>query len=117
MSFRMRYYYIVGIWIFCCALPVMMGCMGETQKSRKDSFEVLYQQMEQVSVDSPEQVTRMVDSILPSVKDSMMYYRMLFLKVRGYFLSFHIDSASCLLDRSMHWFTMPVEMCTSVPRR
>lgn len=63
---------------FCCALPVMMGCMGETQKSRKDSFEVLYQQMEQVSVDSPEQVTRMVDSILPSVKDSMMYYRMLF---------------------------------------
>lgn len=29
----------------------------------------------------------------------MMYYRMLFLKVRGYFLSFHIDSASCLLDR------------------
>lgn len=99
MSFRMRYYYIVGIWIFCCALPVMMGCMGETQKSRKDSFEVLYQQMEQVSVDSPEQVTRMVDSILPSVKDSMMYYRMLFLKVRGYFLSFHIDSASCLLDR------------------
>lgn len=98
MSFRMRYY-IVGIWIFCCALPVMMGRMGETQKSRKDSFEVLYQQMEQVSVDSPEQVTRMVDSILPSVKDSMMYYRMLFLKVRGYFLSFHIDSASCLLDR------------------
>ena len=92
-------YYIVGIWIFCCALPVMMGCMGETQKSRKDSFEVLYQQMEQVSVDSPEQVTRMVDSILPSVKDSMMYYRMLFLKVRGYFLSFHIDSASYLLDR------------------
>ena len=99
MSFRMRYYYIVGIWIFCCALPVMMGCMGETQKRRIDSFEVLYQQMEQVSVDSPEQVTRMVDSILPSVKDSMMYYRMLFLKVRGYFLSFHIDSASCLLDR------------------
>lgn len=35
MSFRMRYYYIVGIWIFCCALPVMMGCMGETQKSGK----------------------------------------------------------------------------------
>ena len=42
MSFRMRYYYIVGIWIFCCALPVMMGCMGEAQKSRKDSFEVQF---------------------------------------------------------------------------
>lgn len=84
MSFRMRYF-IVGIWSFCFVLPIMMGCMRQEKKSSKDSFEMLYQQMEQASVDSPEQVSRMVDNALPSLKDSMMYYRLLFLKVRGYF--------------------------------
>lgn len=98
MSLKMRYY-IVGIWSFCFVLPIMMGCMRQEKKSSKDSFETLYQQMEQASADSPEQVSQMVDSALPSVKDSMMYYRLLFLKVRGYFLSFNLDSASYLLDR------------------
>lgn len=96
MSLKMRYYYIVGIWSFCFVLPIMMGCMHEEKKSSKDSFEMLYQQMEQASVESPEQVFQMVDSALPSLKDSMMYYRLLFLKVRGYFLSFKLDSASYL---------------------
>jgi len=82
MSLKMRYYYIVGIWSFCFVLPIMMGCMREEKKSSKDSFEMLYQQMEQASVESPEQVSQMVDSALPSLKDSMMYYRLLFLKVR-----------------------------------
>lgn len=99
MSLKMRYYYIVGIWSFCFVLPIMMGCMREEKKSSKDSFEMLYQQMEQASVESPEQVSQMVDSALPSLKDSMMYYRLLFLKVRGYFLSFKLDSASYLLDK------------------
>lgn len=99
MSLKMRYYYIVGIWGFCFVLPIMMGCMREEKKSSKDSFEMLYQQMEQASVESPEQVSQMVDSALPSLKDSMMYYRLLFLKVRGYFLSFKLDSASYLLDK------------------
>lgn len=98
MSLKMRYF-IVGIWSFCFVLPIMMGCMREEKKSSKDSFEMLYQQMEQASVDSPEQVSRMVDNALPSLKDSMMYYRLLFLKVRGYFLSFKLDSASYLLDK------------------
>lgn len=93
MSLKMRYYYIVGIWSFCFVLPVMMGCMREEKKSSKDSFEMLYQQMEQASVESPEQVFQMVDSALPSLKDSMMYYRLLFLKVRGYF---------CLLSLILH---------------
>jgi tetratricopeptide (TPR) repeat protein len=99
MSLKMRYYYVVGIWSFCFVLPIMMGCMRQEKKSSKDSFEMLYQQMEQASVDSPEQVSRMVDNALPSLKDSMMYYRLLFLKVRGYFLSFKLDSASYLLDK------------------
>lgn len=99
MSLKMRYYYIVGIWSFCFVLPIMMGCMREEKKSSKDSFEMLYQQMEQASVESPELVSQMVDSALPSLKDSMMYYRLLFLKVRGYFLSFKLDSASYLLDK------------------
>ena len=99
MSLKMRYYYIVGVWSFCFVLPIMMGCMHEEKKSSKDSFEMLYQQMEQASVESPEQVSQMVDSALPSLKDSMMYYRLLFLKVRGYFLSFKLDSASYLLDK------------------
>lgn len=99
MSLKMRYYYVVGIWSFCFVLPIMMGCMREEKKSSKDSFEMLYQQMEQASVESPEQVSQMVDSALPSLKDSMMYYRLLFLKVRGYFLSFKLDSASYLLDK------------------
>lgn len=98
MSLKMRYF-IVGIWSFCFVLPIMMGCMRQEKKSSKDSFEMLYQQMEQASVDSPEQVSRMVDNALPSLKDSMMYYRLLFLKVRGYFLSFKLDSASYLLDK------------------
>lgn len=80
-------------------LPIMMGCMREEKKSKKDSFEMLYQRMEQLSVDSPEQVTRMVDNELPSVKDSLVYYRLLFLKVRGYFLSFKLDSASFVLNK------------------
>lgn len=78
MSLKMRYYYVVGIWSFCFVLPIMMGCMREEKKSSKDSFEMLYQQMEQASVESPEQVSQMVDSALPSLKDSMMYYRLLF---------------------------------------
>lgn len=77
MSLKMRYF-IVGIWSFCFVLPIMMGCMRQEKKSSKDSFEMLYQQMEQASVDSPEQVSRMVDNALPSLKDSMMYYRLLF---------------------------------------
>lgn len=93
MSLKMRYYYIVGIWSFCFVLPIMMGCMREEKKSSKDSFEMLYQQMEQASVESPEQVSQMVDSALPSLKDSMMYYRLLFLKVRGTF---------CLLSLILH---------------
>jgi SNF family Na+-dependent transporter len=48
MSLKMRYYYIVGIWSFCFVLPIMMGCMREEKKSSKDSFEMLYQQMELV---------------------------------------------------------------------
>lgn len=68
MSLKMRYYYVVGIWSFCFVLPIMMGCMREEKKSSKDSFEMLYQQMEQASVDSPEQVSQMVDSALPSLK-------------------------------------------------
>lgn len=71
MSLKMRYYYIVGIWSFCFVLPIMMGCMREEKKSSKDSFEMLYQQMEQASVESPEQVSQMVDSALPSLKDSI----------------------------------------------
>lgn len=62
MSLKMRYYYIVGIWSFCFVLPIMMGCMREEKKSSKDSFEMLYQQMEQASVESPELVSQMVDS-------------------------------------------------------
>ena len=54
MSLKMRYF-IVGIWSFCFVLPIMMGCMRQEKKSSKDSFEMLYQQMEQASVDSPEQ--------------------------------------------------------------
>lgn len=99
MSFKVKYCYIVGVWIFCCVLPLMMGCMREKKKGEQDSFEMTYQQLEQLSGNSPEQAARMVDNLLPSVKDSMMYYRLLFLKVRGYFLSFKIDSASNLLDR------------------
>lgn len=105
MSLKMRYYYIVGIWSFCFVLPIMMGCMREEKKSSKDSFEMLYQQMEQASVESPELVSQMVDSALPSLKDSMMYYRLLFLKVRGYFLSFKLDSASYFLTRLLLFVT------------
>lgn len=54
------------------------GLYARGEKSSKDSFEMLYQQMEQASVESPEQVSQMVDSALPSLKDSMMYYRLLF---------------------------------------
>ena len=63
-----------------------------------DSIEKLYQQMEQLSADSPEKVNRMVDTLLPSVTDSMMYYRLLFLKVRNCFLSFKLDSADYFMD-------------------
>ena len=105
MSLKMRYYYIVGIWSFCFVLPIMMGCMREEKKSSKDSFEMLYQQMEQASVESPEQVSQMVDSALPSLKDSMMYYRLLFLKVRGYFLSLSLILHLICLTRLLLFVT------------
>lgn len=70
----MRHHYIV-IWIGCLFFfSVMIGCMGKRDVNNVDSIEKLYQQMEQLSADSPEKVNRMVDTLLPSVTDSMMYY-------------------------------------------
>lgn len=95
----MKYYYKAGIGIGLFFLFVMMGCEGQKSKYKVDFFERFYEQMERISADSPEHVSRMVDQIIPSVKDSVMYYRLLFLKVRSCFLSFRLDSASYFLDR------------------
>lgn len=99
MKLNVRNHYIV-IWISClCFFSAMIGCRGKREVNRVDSIEKLYQQMEQLSADSPEKVNRMVDTLLPSVTDSMMYYRLLFLKVRNCFLSFKLDSADYFMDR------------------
>ena len=95
----MKYYYKVGIWVSLFFLCLLIGCTGKEHRSKVDSFERFYQQMESISADSPEHVSQMVDRIMPLVKDSTMYYRLLFLKVRSCFLSFQLDSASCFLDR------------------
>lgn len=87
----------IGVGFFF--LSIMLGCVGEGGKNRADSLELLYQHLEQISADSPEQVSQTVDEIIPSVRDSIMYYRLLFLKVRSCFLSFQIDSASYFLDK------------------
>lgn len=80
-------------------LTTLGGCVGKGKSTKIDSLEVLYQHLEQISADSPEHVNQMVGKVIPSVKDSMMYYRLLFLKVRSCFLSFNIDSASYFLDK------------------
>lgn len=95
----MRYYYKIGIGVGLFFLFMMMGCGGKGNNKKVDFYERFYEQMERISADSPEHVSRMVDRMIPSVKDSTMYYRLLLLKVRSCFLSFKLDSASCLLDR------------------
>lgn len=95
----MRYCCKAVIWISLFCLCMLMGCVGKQTKNKVDSFERFCQQMEKISADSPEYVSRMVDKIMPSVKDSTMYYRLLFLKVRSCFLSFRLDSASYFLGK------------------
>lgn len=95
----MRHYYKIGIGVGLFFLFMMMGCIGKEDRKKVDFFERFYERMERISADSPEHVSRMVDRMIPSVKDSTMYYRLLLLKVRSCFLSFKLDSASCLLDR------------------
>lgn len=95
----MKHYYKVGIGVGLFFLWMMMGCGVKENRSPVDFFERFYQQMERISADSPEHVSRMVDRIIPSVKDSTMYYRLLLLKVRSCFLSFRLDSASYFLDK------------------
>lgn len=92
----MKNCYKGGIGIGLFFLLLMMGCGGKDHKNTVDYFERFYQQMERISADSPEHVSRMVDQIMPSVKDSLMYYRLMFLKVRSCFLSFRLDSALIL---------------------
>lgn len=84
----MKYYYKVGIGVGLFFLFVMMGCGRTENRNKVDFFERFYQQMERISADSPEHVSRMVDRIIPSVKDSTMYYRLLLLKVRSCFFIF-----------------------------
>lgn len=95
----MKNCYKGGIGIGLFFLLLMMGCGGKDHKNKVDYFERFYQQMERISADSPEHVSRMVDQIMPSVKDSLMYYRLMFLKVRSCFLSFRLDSASYFINR------------------
>lgn len=88
MKQNVRNHYIV-IWISClCFFSAMIGCRGKREVNRVDSIEKLYQQMEQLSADSPEKVNRMVDTLLPSVTDSMMYYRLLFFESQKLFSVF-----------------------------
>lgn len=99
MKPNIRHQYIAGVWVCFCFLSIIMGCVGKKEVQRVDSFEEFYQQMERLSSDSPEKANRMVETLLPSVTDSIVYYRLLFLKVRGCFLSFKLDSASYFMDR------------------
>lgn len=80
-------------------LSVVVGCTNKGTRSDAGSFEKFYQHLEQISADSPEQVSQTIDSVMPSFKDSVMYYRLLLLKVRTCFLTFNLDSASIYLDR------------------
>ena len=80
-------------------LSVAVGCTNKGTRSDAGSFEKFYQHLEQISADSPEQVSQTIDSVMPAFKDSVMYYRLLLLKVRTCFLTFNLDSASIYLDR------------------
>lgn len=90
---------LVYVWGFLFFIFIMSGCTGKGRGSNDNSLEAICLHLEQMTADSPEQVTQRVDEVIPSVKDSMMYYRFLILKVRSYFLSFDLDSASYYLDK------------------
>ena len=99
MKLNIRRNDIAGIWVGIFMLSIVVGCTNKGRRSDADSFEKLYQHLEQLSADSPEQVSQTIDSVMPSFKDSVMYYRLLLLKVRTCFLTFNLDSASIYLDR------------------
>lgn len=99
MKLNIRRNDIAGIWVGIFMLSVVVGCTNKGTRSDAGSFEKFYQHLEQISADSPEQVSQTIDSVMPSFKDSVMYYRLLLLKVRTCFLTFNLDSASIYLDR------------------
>lgn len=99
MKLNIRRNYIIGVWVGIFMLSVVVGCTNKGTRSDVGSFEKLYQHLEQIVADSPEQVSQTIDSVMPSFKDSVMYYRLLLLKVRTCFLTFNLDSASIYLDR------------------
>ena len=89
-----------GYMEFCFVLPIMMGCMREEKKE----LERLFWNALSANGTSFRWISGTSfpdgDSALPSLKkDSMMYYRFAFLKVRGYFCLLSFDSASYLLDK------------------
>lgn len=94
MKLNIRRNDIAGIWVGIFMLSVVVGCTNKGTRSDAGSFEKFYQHLEQISADSPEQVSQTIDSVMPSFKDSVMYYRLLLLKVRTCFLTFNLDSAS-----------------------
>lgn len=54
MKLNIRRNDIAGIWVGIFMLSIVVGCTNKGRRSDADSFEQLYQHLEQLSADSPE---------------------------------------------------------------
>ena len=91
---------ILFVCMFFLLFPILFGGCGfrkSAESQEAASLDRLVLELEDCTSKEPEWVCSSVDSLLPSVKDSILYYRLVVLKAKSKLFLAELDSSDALL--------------------
>ena len=95
---------ILFVCMFFLLFPILFGGCGfrkSAESQEAASLDRLVLELEDCTSKEPEWVCSSVDSLLPSVKDSILYYRLVVLKAKSKLFLAELDSSDALLREAV----------------